>query len=230
MLPIDAEEGYIVMATRRGTIKRTELREFANLRKSGLIAIVLREDDELISVELTDGTEQILIGTSSGMSIRFAEDTLRPIGRNALGVRAVTLAEDDRCVSMCAVHEDAQILSLTENGFGKRTDIGEYRMQSRGGKGVRAMKLTEKTGAQVGLLPITDDEDIMLITDGGVIIRMHASDIRVIGRATQGVRLMRLPEDSRVVSVTGAEREDEQPDEEEGLAGEDVQPEEGSEE
>ena len=216
MMPIDAnadENHYIVMATRRGTIKRTCLNEFSNLRRSGLIAVVLREDDELISVELTDGTEHVLIGTANGMAIRFKESDMRPIGRNAMGVRAITLSEDDEVVSMCAVSEDAQILSITEKGFGKRTGIEEYRSQGRGGKGVRAMKLTEKTGRLVSLMHISDQEDIMLITDTGTIIRMAASDIRVIGRATQGVRLMRVGDESRVVCVTGAERDDDKSEE-----------------
>ncbi|MEE1200091.1 MAG: DNA gyrase C-terminal beta-propeller domain-containing protein, partial [Christensenellales bacterium] len=215
MLPVPKEktEGhYLVMATRKGIIKRTELCEFTNLRKSGLIAIVLREDDDLIRVALTDGSFEMLLGTRHGMAIRFAETDLRPIGRNAMGVRAIDLSADDEVVDMCPVFPDMKVLSITENGFGKRTKINEYRLQSRAGKGIRAMNLTGKTGALTCQLLVREDEDLLVITDDGTIIRMPVSDISTLGRSTQGVRIMRVDEGCKVVGVARAEAEESDPD------------------
>ena len=201
---------YLMMATRQGTIKRTELSEFVNLRKSGLIAIVLREDDDLIGVALTDGRREVLLGTRDGMSIRFAETDLRPIGRNAVGVRGIELAEGDRVVAMSIVEEDTDVLAITENGYGKRTAIEEYRLQSRAGKGIKAMNLTDKTGGLAGQLLVRSDEDILIITDDGTIIRTPVDSVPLHGRATQGVRLMRVAEGSRIMSIERAEQEPEE--------------------
>ena len=201
---------YLIMATRQGTIKRTELSEFVNLRKSGLIAIVLREDDDLIGVALTDGRREVLLGTRDGMSICFAETDLRPIGRNAVGVRGIELAEGDRVVAMSIVEEDTDVLAITENGYGKRTAIEEYRLQSRAGKGIKAMNLTDKTGGLAGQLLVRSDEDILIITDDGTIIRTPVDSIPLHGRATQGVRLMRVAEGSRIMSIERAEQEPEE--------------------
>ena len=201
---------YLIMATRQGTIKRTELSEFVNLRKSGLIAIVLREDDDLIGVALTDGRREVLLGTRDGMSIRFAETDLRPIGRNAVGVRGIELAEGDRVVAMSIVEEDTDVLAITENGYGKRTAIEEYRLQSRAGKGIKAMNLTDKTGGLAGQLLVRSDEDILIITDDGTIIRTPVESIPLHGRATQGVRLMRVADGSRIMSIERAEQEPEE--------------------
>ena len=201
---------YLIMATRQGTIKRTELSEFVNLRKSGLIAIVLREDDDLIGVDLTDGRREVLLGTRDGMSIRFAETDLRPIGRNAVGVRGIELAEGDQVVAMSIVEEDTDVLAITENGYGKRTAIEEYRLQSRAGKGIKAMNLTDKTGGLAGQLLVRSDEDILIITDDGTIIRTPVDSIPLHGRATQGVRLMRVAEGSRIMSIERAEQEPEE--------------------
>ena len=201
---------YLIMATRQGTIKRTELSEFVNLRKSGLIAIVLREDDDLIGVALTDGRREVLLGTRDGMSIRFAETDLRPIGRNAVGVRGIELAEGDRVVAMSIVEEDTDVLAITENGYGKRTAIEEYRLQSRAGKGIKAMNLTDKTGGLAGQLLVRSDEDILIITDDGTIIRTPVDSIPLHGRATQGVRLMRVADGSRIMSIERAEQEPEE--------------------
>ena len=216
MLPIPQEktEGhYLVMATKQGVIKRTELSEFANLRKAGLIAIVLREDDALISVALTDGSYEMLLGTRSGMAIRFPESDMRPIGRNAMGVKAIELDGGDEVVDMCPVFPDMNVLSITENGYGKRTEIDEYRVQSRGGKGIKAMNLTAKTGALTCQLLVHEDEDILLITDDGTLIRMPVADISTLGRNTQGVRLMRVEDGCKVVCVARAEaEEDDEPD------------------
>ena len=216
MLPIPQEktEGhYLVMATKQGVIKRTELSEFANLRKAGLIAIVLREDDALIGVALTDGSYEMLLGTRSGMAIRFPESDMRPIGRNAMGVKAIELDGGDEVVDMCPVFPDMNVLSITENGYGKRTEIDEYRVQSRGGKGIKAMNLTAKTGALTCQLLVHEDEDILLITDDGTLIRMPVADISTLGRNTQGVRLMRVEDGCKVVCVARAEaEEDDEPD------------------
>ncbi len=201
---------YLMMATRQGTIKRTELSEFVNLRKSGLIAIVLREDDDLIGVALTDGRREVLLGTRDGMSIRFAETDLRPIGRNAVGVRGIELAEGDQVVAMSIVEEDTDVLAITENGYGKRTAIEEYRLQSRAGKGIKAMNLTDKTGGLAGQLLVRSDEDILIITDDGTIIRTPVDSVPLHGRATQGVRLMRVADGSRIMSIERAEQEPEE--------------------
>lgn len=183
MIPMpDMPEGhYLMMATRQGLIKKTPLEEFANLRKSGLIAIILREDDELVSVELTDGNRELLLGSRQGKAIRFNENNVRAMGRASQGVRSMKLREDDAVISMCVVDEDEKVLSITENGYGKRTDPAEYREQGRGGQGVIAMNLTDKTGLLAAQLMIAEDEDILLITDDGTIIRTAADSIRICG-------------------------------------------------
>ena len=212
VLPVPEEKmkgHYLVMATRGGTIKRTELSEFANLRKSGLIAIVLKEDDDLIAVRLTDGTKELLLGSKKGMAIRFAETDLRPIGRASMGVRSMDLEDGDEVVDISIVEEGKQVLSITENGYGKRTDIEEYRLQNRAGKGIKAMNLTEKTGLLAAQLLVSNEEDILLITADGTIIRTPVSDISVHGRNTQGVRLMRVG-DSHIVCVASAEADEEE--------------------
>ena len=213
MLPVSTEKtegNYLVMATRKGIIKRTELSEFMNLRRAGLIAIVLRDDDELIGVRHTEGNSEILVGTRDGMAIRFHEDDMRPIGRSAMGVRSIELVGDDEVIDVAAVEEGAQVLSITENGYGKRTDIEEYRLQQRGGKGIKAMNLTEKTGNLAAQLLVHDDEDLLLITSDGTVIRTPVNSISVLGRNTQGVRLMRVGEDSKVMCVARAEAEPEE--------------------
>ena len=213
MLPVPEEKvagHYLVMATRMGLIKRTELKDFENLRRSGLIAIVLREEDELIGVALTDGTRDVLLGTRGGMAIRFSETDVRVMGRVSMGVKSIELAEDDEVVAMSIVEEGEQVLSITRNGFGKRTEIDEYRVQSRGGKGIKAMNLTEKTGLLAGQLLVDEDEDILLITDDGTVIRTPVSSISTHGRNTQGVRIMRVEEGSQVVCVAPAEAEEDE--------------------
>ena len=207
VIPVDENQGgNLVMATRRGLIKKTALSEFRNLRASGLIAITLREDDELIGVTLTDGSRELLLGTRQGMSIRFSEDDVRLMGRAAQGVRSIDLGDGDEVVAMSAVQEGCEVLTISENGYGKRTSEREYRLQSRGGKGIKAMQLTDKTGPLVALMLVRAEEDVMLISDDGTIIRMAVSDISTQSRSTQGVRLMRLGESSRVVAVTTTEK------------------------
>ena len=215
-LPKERETGYLVMATKNGLIKKTGSDEFANLRKMGLIAIALREDDELISVELTRGESELIMATRNGMAIRFSEDQIRAMGRNSMGVKSFELAEGDEVISVAKVEEGKHVLAITQNGYGKRTDISEFRLQSRGGKGIMAMRLTEKTGLLAAQLLVDEDEDIMLITDDGTIIRMPVSGISVIGRVAQGVRVMRVEEESRIVGVTATEREEDEPESAEG--------------
>ncbi len=210
-IPADAADHYLVMATRMGLIKKTALSEFQNLRKTGLIAIVLREDDELMGVELTDGEQEILLGTKGGMAIHFSEGDIRAMGRVSMGVKSMDLDEGDAIVGLAVYEEGAQVLSITENGYGKRTEIDAYRLQSRGGKGIRAMNLTDKTGSLASQLIVHEDEDLMLITDDGVIIRLPVEGIPVLGRNTQGVRVMRVAEGSHVVGVTRAEKEEDEP-------------------
>ena len=207
VIPVDEDQGgNLVMATKNGLIKKTALSEFRNLRASGLIAVTLREDDELIGVTLTDGSRELLLGTRQGMSIRFHEDDVRVMGRTAMGVRSIDLAPGDEVVSMSAVQEGCEVLTISENGYGKRTPEAEYRVQSRGGKGIKAMQLTDKTGPLSALMLVREDEDVMLISDDGTIIRMAVADISTQSRSTQGVRLMRLADSSRVVAVTTTEK------------------------
>ena len=208
-LPKEREEGYLVMATRNGLIKKTGSDEFKNLRKTGLIAIALREDDELIGVELTKGDSELMMATRMGQAIRFSENDVRAMGRNSMGVRSIDLAEGDEVISVAKIVEGKKVLAITQNGYGKRTEIDEFRMQSRGGKGILAMRLTEKTGLLAAQMLVDDDEDIMLITDDGTIIRMPVGGISTIGRVSQGVRVMRVEDESRIVGVTATEREEE---------------------
>ena len=213
-VPRDIGSHNIVMATRGGMIKKTAMEEFQNLRKNGLIAIVLKEDDELVGVELTGGEDQLILGTRKGMCIRFDERHIRPMGRVSMGVKSIKLDEDDQVIDMCPVEEGLQVLAITAGGYGKRTEVDEYREQGRNGKGIRAMNLTEKTGDLAALLLVHPEEDILLITDEGTIIRARVEDVRLCGRYTQGVRIMKLAEGSRVVGVARAEKEEELPEEE----------------
>ena len=217
MLPMPKEteeEHNLVMATRRGMIKKTALEEFRNLRKNGLIAIALREGDELIGVRLSNGDDEMLVSTRKGKCIRFNERHVRNVGRNSIGVRSMRIAEGDEVIDIAAVEPETTVLAITTKGYGKRTDPEEYREQGRGGMGVKAMQLTDKTGDLAALMFVHEDEDILLITDDGTIIRARAADVRLCGRSTQGVRIMRLAEGSTVVGVCRAEKEEEVPDEE----------------
>ncbi len=211
-------EGYLCMATRFGLIKRTPVSEFKNLRKGGLIAISLREGDELMGVVKTDGESELLMGTQQGMAIRFDESDIRAMGRTAMGVRSVRLDEGDEAVGIDIIDGACSVLSVSENGFGKRTAIDEYRQQGRGGKGILAMKVTNKTGPLAGQLLVHEDEDVMLVSSGGVIIRMPVSGIPLLSRNTQGVILMRPGEGNQVVTVARLEKEPEIEGEEESEA------------
>jgi len=193
---------YITMVTRRGVIKKSELTEFDNPMSRGIIALSLDEGDELIAAGLTDGKKEIFLGSSRGQAIRFSEEQVRPMGRPARGVRAMHLDDDDYLVGMEVVSEGALILSISENGYGKRTPLHHYRLQSRGGKGVINMKTTSRTGNVVSILSVSEDTDLMIITKEGKIIRLEASEIRQVGRSTQGVRLVKLDEGDRVAAAS----------------------------
>ncbi len=196
------EGNCIMMATEEGIIKKTDLMRFANIRSGGIIALSLDEGDRLISARLTDGEDSgIFIGTRMGQAIKFNEDQVREMGRTARGVRAIKLRKDDRVVSMEALEERATILSVTEKGYGKRTAIGEYREQLRGGSGLINLKITEKTGPVIGILQVVDSDDLMITTSDGKIIRISADGISVIGRNTQGVRLMDIGKNTMITGV-----------------------------
>ncbi len=202
---------FVIFATKRGVVKKTELMAHSNPRSTGTRAIALEPRDEVIGVRLTDGQQEVLLSTLSGQSIRFKEDRVRPTGRGTYGVIGVSLDEGDEVVSMEILNQGASILTVAENGFGKRTAMEEYRLQSRGGKGVITMKTTDKTGRVIGVQQVTDDDQLMMITNRGKIIRLRIKDIRTIGRNTQGVRLIEMNDNERVVSLARlAEQEDEE--------------------
>lgn len=206
-----AEGKYLLMATRNGLIKKTALNEYMSVRKSGLIGITLKENDELIDVRLTDGEDNVVLVTHEGICITFDEKDVRPVGRVSQGVIGIRLSDNDYVIGMeSIIHgSKATLLAITENGFGKRTELEEYRVQTRGGKGVSTYKVTPKTGNLVGIRIASDDEDVMLITDTGTIIRLRVSDISILGRTTQGVTLMRTNE-GKVVSIETIPMDDKQ--------------------
>jgi DNA gyrase subunit A len=204
------EDAYLFFTTKYGISKRTRLSQYANIRKGGLIAVGLRDNDELISVRLTDGNQQMMIATKNGYLIRFAEDQIRSMGRTAAGVKGISLREDDEVVSMEILQKDANILHVTSKGYGKQTPEIEYRVTNRGGKGIFTCNLTEKTGHVVAVKAVDGDEDLMLITIAGVLIRIPVEDISVTGRNTMGVRLIRLQDEEEVATVAKVELEDEE--------------------
>ncbi|EMS73814.1 DNA gyrase subunit A [Ruminiclostridium cellobioparum] len=203
VIPIqEYREGlYLVMATRNGLVKKTDLMEYDNIRKGGLAAVTLRENDELIDVKLTDGNQDIMLSTVNGMAIRFKETDARPIGRVSQGVKGIELDEDDYVIGMEVVTDNTTLLVVTENGFGKRTELEEYKVQTRGGKGILTYRITEKTGKSIGMMLVSEEDDIILISSDGSIIRMKVNEISILGRATQGVTLMRMSEGNNVVSM-----------------------------
>ncbi len=213
------EEKYIVMCTRKGTIKKTDLRSFANIRQSGIIAINLDEDDKMIGALLTDGKAQIMIGTSNGLACRFVETDVRPMGRAAAGVRGISLQNDDFVVSMLSIqNEEEQVLIVGEKGLGKRTEFKEFRLTKRGAKGVRSMNVTDKTGKVVRLVTCKDDQDLVIITNDGILIRIQVNTIRSISRNTQGVKVIDLKNKNKVSDVTIVNREEDTPDENENAS------------
>ncbi len=211
VIPIKEDmRGNLIMATKRGLIKKTKLEEFASIRKVGKIAITLTEGDELISVQLTCGRDEILIASSAGKCIRFAEDDVRLMGRGAQGVKSMKIDEDDYIVDMTVVKDGSEVLTVSQFGYGKRTDIEDYRLQSRAGKGIKAGTFNSKTGRLVNLKQITPDDDVMIIADNGTIIRMRAKEISKISRDTQGVRMMKMKGEGNVVCVAVAQPEEEE--------------------
>ena len=212
VIPISnfAEGKYLLMATQKGFIKKTSLTEYNSARKTGLQAITLKEEDELIAVRLTDGQDNVVLVTEDGMSITFSEQDVRPMGRTAQGVIGIKLGDGDKVIGMESIIEgaNATLLAITEHGFGKRTDLDEYRVQNRGGRGVITYKVTQKTGKLVGIRVTDDSNDIMMITDTGTIIRISVKDVSVLGRSTQGVTLMRTNDGGKVVSIELVEPEE----------------------
>ena len=203
-----SENNHLVFVTRQGLVKRTKEAEFKNIRQNGLIALKLREGDELINVFLTTGNEEIVIGTKFGYSVRFKENTIRSMSRMAAGVKGVTLRDGDQVVGAAAITEDQEVLIITEKGYGKRTSATEYPTKGRGGKGIKTANITEKNGNLAGIVTVSGDEDIMVITDTGVIIRTAVANISQTGRATQGVKVMRLDDSARIVTFALVEPEE----------------------
>ncbi len=229
IIPVNTTGGYIAFATRNGLIKKTALSEFERINKNGKIAIRLNEGDGLISVMFTTGESELMIASRSGKCIRFSEQNVRAMGRSTAGVRAMKLAADDVLVDMLVVDENKDVLTVSSNAYGKRSSLDDYRIQGRAGKGILAGKFTEETGYLVNLKQVSADEDIMIISDGGTIIRMHVDKISKIGRNTRGVRLMRL-KDGAVATVAVTERDDEAETEVPEEAAEDLPAESGSDE
>ena len=208
IIPVSTDSGYISFATKNGLVKKTKLEEFERINRNGKIAIRLNEGDKLISVQFTTGSDELMIASRSGKCIRFSEENVRSMGRDTAGVRAMKLEGDDCLVDMLVVDENKDILTVTSNGYGKRTRLEDYRVQGRAGKGIKAGVFTETTGYLVNMKEVSADDDLMIISDGGTIIRMHVSDISLIGRNTRGVRLMRL-KDGVVATVAITERDEE---------------------
>jgi len=202
------EKGYLVMATERGLVKKTELSAYANVRASGIIAIALEEADRLIGVSVTTGESEVILGTAEGMSIRFPEGDLRPMGRDTYGVAGIKLEEGDRVVDMILPVPAATILTACENGFGKRSPLDDYRLQSRAGKGVINIKATERNGKVVGMKEVHDGDDLIMITQQGILVRIPVREIRTMGRNTQGVRLIRLEPTDKLVAIARVEHEE----------------------
>ena len=212
MIPIKEfkEDNYLIMLTKYGVIKKTELMRYNSRIKGGLIAINLDENDELISVKLTDGSSQIILGTNKGMAIRFEEQDVRTVGRDARGVRAMKLKDDDYIIGMEIAEEGKYLLTVSEYGFGKCTPTEEYKVQSRGGMGVKNHAITDKTGKIIGIKLVSGDEDLLIITEGGIVIRIPSDEIRICGRVSQGVKLINLDESTVVASVAVVDRAEEE--------------------
>ncbi|GBE40937.1 DNA gyrase subunit A [bacterium BMS3Bbin09] len=205
------EDQFLLMVTKKGIIKKTSLNAYNNPRAKGIAAIKIDDDDELIDVRMTDGNKDVILSTRNGLSIRFHEKGARPMGRVARGVRGIRLKENDEVVSLRIVEKDTTLLTITENGFGKRTKTEEYRVQSRGGKGIFTIKVTPKNGPVVGMLRVTTEDEIIIIASSGKLIRLRAANIRIIGRSTQGVKLINLAKDDKVVSIARVAEDDVEP-------------------
>ena len=201
---------YLIMATKNGTVKKTELMAYSNPRRHGIVAITLEQNDGLINVQLTDGNQQIILATKNGIAVRFEERNVRATGRSAKGVRGINLKSNDEVIGMVVASDVKTLLSITENGYGKRTSIADYRLINRGGSGVINIQCTERNGKVVSICPINDNDEVIFISKDGIIIRVPASDISVIGRNTQGVRIMKLEEKDKVVSAVKVARENDE--------------------
>ncbi|HTH01252.1 MAG TPA: DNA gyrase subunit A [Vicinamibacterales bacterium] len=207
--PEQEDQQYVVMGTRKGVIKKTDLSAFRNPRAGGIIAMGVEEGDAVIAVQMSDGKEQVFLGTRDGMAIRFEESDVRSMGRTAYGVRGISLRDDDEVVAMEVVREGGTLLTVAQNGYGKRTELDEYRLQSRGGVGIINIQTSDRNGKVVGIAYVSDDDELMIISQQGMIIRMRAGDVRAIGRATQGVRLIEMEEGDAVVGIAKlAEKEE----------------------
>lgn len=207
-------DGYLLFCTKSGTVKKTEISQFRNIRTNGIKAIILKDDDELIEVAVTDGEKDIIIGTSNGKAIRFSESDIRPMGRISAGVRGILVEDGEQAIGMAIVNTDGdEIVIVTENGYGKRTNVDAFRVQIRGGKGVKAINMTEKNGKMVSLSTVRGDEDLIVVTDKGMVIRTHLDQILTVGRDTQGVSIIRLNEGHKAATIAVVPREDDEEDE-----------------
>jgi len=204
------ENVYLVMGTKGGTVKRLSMAALRNIRNVGIRALHLDEGDELIDVRITDGEQNILMATKNGFSICFNETDVRPMGRDAGGVRGIKLRDGDECVAMARMRDGATVLSVTENGKGKRTRVEDYGIQNRGGMGIRNYQVTSATGCVTAVKVVNEDEDIMMISDDGTIIRTPVNAINIYGRQTQGVKVMNVAEGSRLISIARTEHEGEE--------------------
>jgi len=203
------DDHYIAMATRNGIVKKTVLSAYGNPRKGGIYAIEIRDGDKLIEARITNGEHDILLGTYEGKSIRFSENNIRASGRKTMGVKGITLSsKEDYVIGMLVVRREGTILVATEKGMGKRTDVIQYRTQTRGGKGVMTMRCTDKTGKMVNIMEVVDSDDLIVITDSGVLMRQPVAAIRTIGRVTQGVKLVKLDDGASISSITRVISED----------------------
>lgn len=218
------------MATKNGLVKKTPLTDYANVRKNGLTAITLREDDELIEVKFTDGKQDVILATKYGQCIRFKETDVRATGRASMGVRGINLTDMDEVIGMQLEVQGTDLLIVSEKGMGKRTSISEFNVQNRGGKGVKCYKITEKTGYVVGIKAVNDDNEIMIINTDGIIIRMLCSGISVLGRITSGVKLINLKEGEKVASIAKVRDAQEAEDSEDGEESKDSETETSEEE
>jgi DNA gyrase subunit A len=212
--PEYTEGKYIIMCTKKGTVKKTKLDAYSRPRTNGINAITVKDGDTLLEAKLTNGSNYIMMAVKSGKAIRFEESKVRPMGRTASGVRGIRLANDkDEVVGMIAVEsEDANVLVVSEKGYGKRSHVGDYRITNRGGKGVKTINVTDKTGELIAMKKVTDDDDLMIITKKGITIRMHVDSLRVMGRATQGVKLINLKGADEIAAVAVVYRDDEDED------------------
>ncbi len=203
--------------TQQGVIKKVNLSEFSNPRKAGIIAITIEDKDDLVDAKLTDGKQEIILGTHEGMALRFKETDVREMGRTAKGVTGIRLDKKDYVIGVVALKRDqASILVVSDKGYGKRSDVSDYRITKRGGKGIITMKATDKTGQMIAIREVVDNEDLMIITENGMVIRLKMSDIRTMGRNTQGVRLVKLKEDDTISDITSIQEDEESEEENKG--------------